>query len=65
MNDCQNKNYKILSYQSVAKQMNNRVYTHYYYKLMLIAWDIIAITALVIMGLKIYNSFKEAKENSL
>lgn len=37
MNDCQNKNYKILSYQSVAKQMNNRVYTHYYYKLMLIA----------------------------
>ena len=37
MNDCQNKNYKMLSYQSVAKQMNNRVYTHYYYKLMLIA----------------------------
>ena len=37
MNNCGNKNYKILSYQSVAKQMNNRVYTHYYYKLMLIA----------------------------
>lgn len=37
MNDCQNKNYKMLNYQSVAKQMNNRVYTHYYYKLMLIA----------------------------
>lgn len=32
-----NKNYNLLSYQSVAKQMNNRVYTHYYYKLMLIA----------------------------
>ena len=37
MNDCQNKNYKMLNYQSIAKQMNNRVYTHYYYKLMLIA----------------------------
>ena len=36
-----------------------------YYKIMLIAWDIIAITSLVIMGLKIYNSFKETKENPL
>lgn len=34
MND---KNYKLLSYQSVAKQLNNLTYTNYYYKLMLIA----------------------------
>jgi hypothetical protein len=37
-------NYEILSYESVAKQLNNRVYTNYYYRLMLIAkslfkWD--------------------------
>lgn len=37
-------NYDILSYESVAKQLNNRVYTNYYYRLMLIAkslfkWD--------------------------
>ena len=30
-------NYDLLSYQSVAKQMNNRVYTNYFYRLMLIA----------------------------
>lgn len=30
-------NYELLSYQSVAKQMNNRVYTNYFYRLMLIA----------------------------
>ena len=34
MND---KNYKLLSYQSVAKQLNNITYTNYYYRLMLIA----------------------------
>ena len=37
-------NYEILSYESVAKHLNNRVYTNYYYRLMLIAkslfkWD--------------------------
>jgi hypothetical protein len=37
-------NYEILSYESVAKSLNNRVYTNYYYRLMLIAkslfkWD--------------------------
>lgn len=31
------KNYDLLSYQSVARQLNNRTFTHYYYKLMLIA----------------------------
>lgn len=31
------KDYNLLSYDSVAKQMNNRVYTNYYYRLMLIA----------------------------
>lgn len=30
-------NYDILSYESVAKNLNNRVYTNYYYRLMLIA----------------------------
>lgn len=35
MND--DKNYKLLSYQSVAKQLNNITYTNYYYRLMLIA----------------------------
>ena len=30
-------NYEILSYESVAKGLNNRVYTNYYYRLMLIA----------------------------
>lgn len=30
-------NYEILSYESVAKHLNNRVYTNYYYRLMLIA----------------------------
>lgn len=30
-------NYEILSYESVAKNLNNRVYTNYYYRLMLIA----------------------------
>ena len=30
-------NYELLSYQSVSKQLNNRVYTNYYYRLMLIA----------------------------
>ena len=39
-----NKQYNILSYQSVSKQLNNRVYTNYFYRLMLIAkalfkWD--------------------------
>lgn len=33
----ENKNYKLLSYQSVAKQLNNITYTNYYYRLMLIA----------------------------
>lgn len=37
-------NYNLLSYESVAKSLNNRVYTNYYYRLMLIAkslfkWD--------------------------
>lgn len=31
------KNYDLLTYESVSKQMNNRVYTNYYYRLMLIA----------------------------
>lgn len=31
------KNYKLLSYQSIAKQLNNITYTNYYYRLMLIA----------------------------
>lgn len=31
------KEYELLSYSSVAKQMNNRTYTNYYYRLMLIA----------------------------
>lgn len=31
------RNYKLLSYQSVAKQLNNLTYTNYYYRLMLIA----------------------------
>lgn len=33
------KNYKynLLSYQSIAKQLNNRVYTNYFYRLMLIS----------------------------
>lgn len=31
------KNYDLLNYESVSKQMNNRVYTNYYYRLMLIA----------------------------
>lgn len=35
MND--DKRYKLLSYQSVAKQLNNITYTNYYYRLMLIA----------------------------
>ena len=30
-------NYELLSYASVSKQLNNRVYTNYYYRLMLIA----------------------------
>ena len=33
----ENKNYKLLSYQSVAKQLNNITYTNYFYRLMLIA----------------------------
>lgn len=32
-----NESYKILSYTSVSKQLNNRVYSNYYYRLMLIA----------------------------
>lgn len=31
------ENYDLLSYVSVSKQLNNRVYTNYYYRLMLIA----------------------------
>lgn len=31
------KNYNLMSYQSVAKQLNNRVYTNYFYRLMLIS----------------------------
>lgn len=31
------KDYELLSYDSVAKQMNNRTYTNYFYRLMLIA----------------------------
>ncbi len=34
MND---KNYKLLSYQNVSKQLNNITYTNYFYRLMLIA----------------------------
>ena len=33
----ENKNYKLLSYQSVTKQLNNITYTNYFYRLMLIA----------------------------
>lgn len=32
-----NGNYELMSYQSVSKQLNNRVFTNYYYRLMLIA----------------------------
>ena len=31
------KHYDLLSYESVAKQLNNRVYTNYFYRLMLIS----------------------------
>lgn len=31
------RNYNLLSYSSIAKQLNNRVYTNYFYRLMLIA----------------------------
>lgn len=33
----ESKNYNLLSYRSVATQLNNRTYTDYYYRLMLIA----------------------------
>lgn len=31
------KNYELLSYESISKTLNNRVYTNYYYRLMLIS----------------------------
>ncbi len=31
------KNYNLLSYESISRQLNNRVYTNYFYRLMLIA----------------------------
>ena len=37
MIDRNDKKYKLLSYQSVAKQLNNITYTNYFYRLMLIA----------------------------
>ena len=37
MNDFNEKDYKLLSYKSVAQMANNMVFSYYYYKLMLIA----------------------------
>lgn len=39
MKNCKDtcKNYNLLSYESISKQLNRRVYTNYYYRLMLIS----------------------------